>query len=122
MPAFYLASTEGYDLEMPRKCYLLRRLKSLNRDDLLLIKIEPPLIGQKFGLGGQDIHQVIIANRHKIGIVFPITYWPVYVYIARPLISLSDRDTEIQTTDMEVIAWGELYKTEKDAQNKNVEY
>jgi len=36
MLTFYLASTEGYGLEIPRKCYVIRRLKSINRNNLQL--------------------------------------------------------------------------------------
>lgn len=119
-PDFYLASTEGYDLEEPRKCWRIRRLTTSHRNDLLLIRIDPPLIGQHYGLGGCDIDFVIIATRHEGATLFPITTWPVYVHVARLLIELPEGISKLQTTDFESIAWAELYKTEKDARDKTM--
>ncbi len=42
-PDFYLASTEGYDLEVPRRCWRLDRLRTSTRTDLVLVRIDPPL-------------------------------------------------------------------------------
>lgn len=119
-PDFYLASTEGYDLEEPRKCWKIRRLSSPDRDDLLLIRIDPPLIGQKYGLGGRDIDNVIVATRHKGYTLFPVAEWPVYVHVARLLVDLPESRSELQATEFESIAWAELYKTEDDARNKTM--
>lgn len=119
-PDFYLASTEGYDLEEPRKCWKVRRLSTSDRDDLLLIRIDPPLIGQKYGLGGCDIDCVIVATRHKGYTLFPITEWPVYVHVARLLVDLPENRSELQATEFESIAWAELYKTEEDARAKTM--
>jgi len=119
-PDFYLASTEGYNLEEPRKCWKMRRLSTPDRDDLLLIRIDPPLIGQKYGLGGRDIDRVIVATRRKGYTLFPITEWPVYVHVARLLVDLPENRSELQANEFEVIAWAELYKTEEDARSKTI--
>ncbi len=119
-PDFYLASTEGYDLEEPRKCWKIRRLSTPDRDDLLLIRIDPPLIGQKYGLGGRDIDRVIVASRHKGHTLFPITEWPVYVHVVRLLVDLPENRSELQANEFESIAWAELYKTEGDARSKTI--
>jgi hypothetical protein len=117
-PDFYLASAEGYGLEEPHKGWKVRRLTTQNRDDFLLIRIDPPLVGQKYGLGGNDIDHVIVATRHKGDTLFPITKWPMYVHVARLLIDLPEEVSELKTADYESIAWAELYKTENDARNK----
>lgn len=117
-PDFYLASTEGYDLEKPRKCWIIKRLKTIDRNDLLLIHIEPPLMGQKYGLGGRDIDCVIVVTRHKRDSLFSDTSWPVDAHIARLLIHLPDDKLELESSDFELIAWAELYKAEKDAIDK----
>jgi hypothetical protein len=119
-PDFYLASTEGYDFEGPRKCWRIRRLTTLHRNDLLLIRIDPPLIGQHYGLGGHDIDFVIVATRHEGATLFPITTWPVYVHVARLLIDLPEDVSELHDHDFQSIAWAELYKTEKDARDKKI--
>jgi len=111
---FYLASTEGYGLEIPRHCVPIRRLRGDVRDDYLLVKITPPLIGQHFGLGGNDIAQVIVASRHEGESLFPVRSWPVYVHVARLLVP--SIGTTVQQDEMELIAWAELYPTKADAE------
>jgi hypothetical protein len=69
---FYLASSEGYGMESPRRCKPIKRLRAENRDDYLLIIIDPPLNGQRFGPGDCDIDQVIVATRHAGQSLFPI--------------------------------------------------
>lgn len=119
-PDFYLASTESSRFEQPRRCKRLKRLRLENRDDLLLIEIEPPLIGQDFGLGANDIHIVAIAPRDKADSLFPIKVWPVYVHVAR-ILSPSPMDRQsLNDNELETIAWAELYETESDAQLKKM--
>ncbi len=117
-PDFYLASTEGYELEEPRRCWRVRRLTTANRDDLLLVKIDPPLLGQKYGLQGRDIDLVIVATRHQGSSLFPITEWPVYVHVARLLDNDSEVPDKLREGQFQSIAWAELYRTEEDARLK----
>jgi len=117
-PDFYLASSEGYEMDEPRKCKRLKRLKSENRDDLLLIRIEPTINGQKYGLGGKDIDVVIVATRHKGDSLFPIKEWPVYVHVVRLLIDAPEADENVLDNELESIGWAELYQTEEAARQK----
>jgi hypothetical protein len=111
---FYMASTEGYTLENPRRCTPVRRLRGPIRDDYLLIKIDPPLIGQPFGLGANDIDEVIVATRLEGVSLFPIERWPVDVYVVRLLVASEAKET-VMADEMELIAWAELYPTEEHA-------
>ena len=117
-PEFYLASSEGYGMEEPRSCWRLERLASAKRDDLLLIKIDPPLPGQKYGLGGHDLDRVLVATRHDGASLFPIKEWPVFVHVARLLSNIPQEHRPLREEDFESIAWAELYKTEEDARHK----
>jgi hypothetical protein len=117
-PDFYLASTEGYEMKNPRRCWRIKRLATDNRNDLLLIKIEPPLIGQRYGLGGLDIDFVLIAPRHQGRSLFPISEWPLCVHIARILIENPESCDVLRENEFESIAWAELYRTEEDARLK----
>ena len=117
-PNFFLASSEGYRLEEPRSCKRVKRLRSDTRDDLLLVKIEPPLIGQPYGLGGKDIDTLIVATRHKGDSLFPIKEWPVFVHVARLLIDNPEKREKIRDDEFESIAWAELYQTEAAARAK----
>jgi hypothetical protein len=117
-PDFYLASTEGYGLEEPHRCWRLKRLATSQRDDLLLVRIDPPLPGQKYGLGNRDIEMVLVAPRHHGTSLFPIAAWPVYVHVARPLVEAPQLRQSLGSEELEEIAWAELYKTENDARMK----
>jgi len=117
-PDFFLASSEGYRLTESRSCKRIKRVRSDNRDDLLLVKVEPPLIGQLYGLGGRDIDTLLIATRHKGDSLFPIGKWPVFVHVARLLIENPERREQIHDDEFESIAWAELYRTKEDARVK----
>ena len=119
-PDFFLASSEGYRLEEPRRCKRIKRVKSDNRDDLLLISVEPPLIGQPYGLGGRDIDTVLLATRHKGASLFPIKAWPVFVHVSRLLIDNPADREQIHDNEFELIAWAELYATEAAASAKSI--
>jgi hypothetical protein len=119
-PDFYLASSEGYNLAEPRKCFRIKRLRGDARDDYLLIHIDPPIIGQQYGLGGKDISEVIVATRHKGDSLFPITNWPVFVHVARTLSEHSEEREVLHDGEFEEIAWAELYPTEADARQKTI--
>jgi hypothetical protein len=113
-PDFFLASTEGYELDVPRRCYRLRRVTGRNVDDYLVVRIDPPLSGQKFGMGRHDLDKVVVATRHQGSTLFPISEWPTYVHVARMLGTAEKKDS-FTAADLESIGWGELYQTESDA-------
>jgi hypothetical protein len=117
-PDFFLASSEGYRLEEPRSCKRIKRVRSDNRDDFLLVKVEPPLIGQPYGLGGRDIDILLVATRHKGDSLFPVKEWPVFVHVARLLIENPESREQIHDNEFESIAWAELYATEAAARAK----
>lgn len=118
-PHFYLASAEGYGMEEPRRGFVVRRLRGDSRDDYLLARIEPPVMGQSFGLGDRDIDHVILATRHVGESLFPIKSWPVFVHVARPLVAIEER-VVIHDDEMESIAWAEIYETEESARAKTL--
>lgn len=117
-PDFYLASSEGYDLESPRRAWRVKRLSTEGRDDLLLLKVDPPLPGQKYGLGSHDVDMVLVATRHRGSSLFPINEWPTFVHVARPLVEHPELRDYLGSDEFESIAWAELYRTESDARSK----
>lgn len=119
-PDFFLASSDGYRLEEPRSCRRIKRVSSDSRNDLLLVKIEPPLIGQPYGLGGRDIDMLLVATRHKGDSLFPIKKWPVFVHVARLLIANPEEREQIHDNEFESIAWAELYATKAAARAKTM--
>lgn len=117
-PDFYLASSDSYKLKEMRRCWRVRRMAIASRNDLLLVRIDPPLLGQQYGLGARDIELVLIQTRHESCTLFPISEWPVYVSVARPLIDHPELCDSLQENQVESIAWAELYRTEKEAHLK----
>lgn len=117
-PDFYLASSEGYDLESPRRAWRVKRLSTEGRDDLLLLKVDPPLPGQKYGRGNDDVDMVLVATRHRGSSLFPINEWPIFVHVARPLVEHPELRDHLGSDEFESIAWAELYRTESDARSK----
>jgi len=53
-PDFFLCAAGGNkDLVSPRACWEEGRLNSPVGNDLMLIQIEPPIIGQQYGWGAK---------------------------------------------------------------------
>ena len=116
-PNYFLSSLESTSFAITRECYVVRRLIFKTGKECVLARVNPVVIGQPFGLGGLDIEQLVFMCRHKGGTLFPIREFPCFVYITRLLFDIpSDLDV-IDTKDVEIIAWGEIYKTRHDAEN-----
>lgn len=114
-PDFYLASSEGYGLEKVRGCYKERRLMNGHPDGYMLCEIDPPIVGQPYDLGGQDIQRIIIASRHSGYSVFAINDWPAYVHVARLTRDVSVDKFVIAENDIESIGWAEVYESSATA-------
>ncbi len=119
-PDFYLVSSEGYGLEAPRACYRLKRLSGSTRGDYLLISLEPPISGQPYGLGDRDIATVVIATRHANSSLFPISAWPVFVHVARPLVADPELRDQLDDSELQEIGWAEIYPTRPAAEEKSI--
>ena len=109
-PIFYLTTAGEYKLlSKPRACWFVRRLRDVNRDDYMLVRIDPPLIGQSFGLGANDVTALLLSTRHQGFSLYTMKDWPTNVYVAR----ISDPnvfDAECFTREqVQLIAWGEIF-------------
>jgi hypothetical protein len=116
-PDFFLTAAGEVkgDLSTTRACWTKGRLRDEIRDDHMLIAIEPPLIGQTYGLGGQDIANLIISSRLQDFSLFPIKEWPCHVYITRILDESITKTAIFTRRQVEVIAWGMLFPTLNEA-------
>ena len=115
--AFFLTTAGEYGpLTRPRACWVRGRLRNDRRDDYMLVGIDPPLIGQRFGLGAQDIPYLILSTRHAGHTLFPIDEWPAHVYVARLLDESVIQAQRFISNQVELIAWGLLFKSFEDAQ------
>jgi len=110
---FYIRLKEGTG--EPRACWCKKRLRDARRDDWMLAAIEPPIVGQTFGLGDEDIYQVLLATRLQGRTLFPIAEWPAHVYVVRLLDRSIVDQQEFDDSQTQLIEWGVLYRTYEDA-------
>lgn len=111
-PAFYLASAESRPTLAPRKCLIEERLVAEERrDDYLRVRIEPPIIGQPYGLGDKDIEDVVLATRYSGTTLHPVSEWPMTVFVCRIVNEKIRYSAKASAKDLEVILIGELYPT-----------
>jgi hypothetical protein len=71
------------DLAAPRMCSLLGQFSAGGRDDYWCAEVSPPFIGQHFGLGGDDLAQVILATKWQGQSLLDAEHGSVAVYVAR---------------------------------------
>jgi hypothetical protein len=115
---FYLCLDEGSG--EPRACWFKSRLRDAGRDDCMLVAIDPPVIGQPYGLGGEDIYYLLLASKWQGRTLWPISEWPFPVYVLRPLRKSILHDSEVDHTQMQLIEWGLLHRSYEDAIRSHV--
>ncbi|HEX8599211.1 MAG TPA: hypothetical protein VF952_11930 [Chloroflexia bacterium] len=119
-PDFYLAATEVHELQEPVKCWRVKRLRRKARwfqyftlrpelrNDYLLIKTEPA-----FHIGDRATNEILVSSKGPT--LFPITEWPVFVYVLETAVpNLKDRQ-DILDSELRVVDWAGLFPTEEDA-------
>lgn len=110
-PSFYLASSDSSPALTPRNCWIEEELvSSEGRDNYLRVRIDPPIVGQPFGLGDTDIEDVILATRYVGSTLQPVSEWPMAVFVCRILEAGIRGTGRAAATDLEVILIGELYQ------------
>ena len=114
-PDFALCTEGRDDLSYPRACWRRKRLRDNIRDDYLVVDITPPIIGQRYGLGDNDITQLILATRHQGLTLFPVTEWPAHVYVYRILDDAILSQDFFEGHQVEMIAWGIIFRSLSEA-------
>jgi hypothetical protein len=114
-PDFYLASGDGYYLEEPRACWRLKPLRGDHRDDYLLVRVSPPLIGENYRIPVWEFDEVVLAPRYIGRGLLPIVQLPVPVLVAYLKVSDPEHREVIRDEELTLIAWAEVYRTEEEA-------
>jgi hypothetical protein len=114
-PDFFLASTEGYSLSIPRACWQIKRLTTIKRDDILLVRIDPPLPGALYGLNRGRDDVVIIAPYFQGTSLFPVSKWPLAVHVGHVFVENAETRDRLEDGEFKSVALGEIYRTEDDA-------
>lgn len=113
---YFLSSLESTVFEATRKCSFLKKLHFDTGKECILAEIDPPVIGQQFGIR-EDINNVVLTNRHEGDTLSPIREFPCFVFIAHLVDDdLTDKKI-VKKDDLQIMAWGELYRTRSDADN-----
>lgn len=113
----YLNSLEDDEFSHTRECQILRSITLSNGKDALIVRVDPPVIGQYFDQG-TDVSVFALVARSEGQSVTHIRHYPCSVHIAK--LRRSDRlytnDPPINVSDLYVVAWGDLYRTRDDAE------
>ncbi len=81
----------------------------------MLVAVEPPVIGQPYGQGSEDIYYLLLATRWQGQTLWPISQWPTHAYVLRMLSKSAIEQPEIDQSQAQLIEWGELHRTYEDA-------
>ncbi|MTD56092.1 hypothetical protein [Amycolatopsis pithecellobii] len=112
----YLSSLESQRFESVRECRIVELLTFDTGKEAAYAFVEPPVLGQEFNKAS-DIRQVIVAPRHEGASIAPVHQSPCFVFIAIPRGEFDTLRSPIRADDLEIIGWGELYRTYDDAQH-----
>jgi hypothetical protein len=112
MQNFYLTSTELREPYEPRACRIVRRLRSELRDDLALVEVEPSLPRHVYDTN-EDVRWLILASRHQGHSLFPVSEWPLAVYVCRLKGNDEPEGDTIASEDLAILDWGEVRQNPK---------
>lgn len=109
-PDFYLTSTEhSGEWARVRSCWVQDRLHGPYHDQYARVRVEPGVPADKLR-SGEEGDTLIFAPHHEGTTLFPLSgsVVPVYVYVATT--ANGQGGAEIQSNDVRLVAWGEVYK------------
>ncbi|NYT96403.1 hypothetical protein [Salinispora sp. H7-4] len=111
----YLSSLDSVRFERVRECRLERFLVFDTGKTAVVAQLSPAVVGQDFNRNS-DIQTVILVPRHGGASLDPVNEFPCFVFISIPRVEFDIIRTPIGRDDLEVIGWGELYRTREDAE------
>ena len=110
--ALYISSYEYEDFAIPRRVLHYRKIK-INDRNCLIIEVDKPLIGQKYGLSNYDVNVLYLINRVDECAFDTLSKFPIDVYVL--IAKTSQIVNPILLTELQNIAWACLYDNEVDA-------
>lgn len=112
---YYLSSLDSARFEPVRECRFERVLLFDSGKPAVEVRLSPTVIGQEFNRPS-DIETVILTSRHEGASINPVSEFPCFVFITIPR-KHDVLQSPIRSDDLEIIGWGELYRTRKDAES-----
>jgi hypothetical protein len=116
MTRYYLSSLDSYVLEAVRACDFIEVKHFDTGKECAIAKLDPPIPGHAFGLVS-DVVEVVLAARHEGDVLSKIREFPCFVHVARSVLADIRNQGVIIASDLENLAWGELYRSKHDAEN-----
>jgi hypothetical protein len=109
-----MSSGEAVSWSEPRACRPLGIVRGPARP-LLGLHIDPPVIGQPYGLGGEDIHEIVVTPVNPRHSVDPLTL-PTDVHVLLLDRPFDPAEGELGSGDLRNIARARLLRTRGEAE------
>jgi hypothetical protein len=113
----YLSSLESTKFSDVREISVLEVWKFNTSKSCILVNVSPAIPGNKYDKS-DDLDQLILTSRHEGEDILSITKYPYFVFICKLKTPHKSSANIIGKDELEILAWGELYRTEYDAENK----
>ena len=110
----YLSSLESPRFAPVRECRIVDVLTFDTGKLAVRAEVEPPVQGQDLGRG-EDVQSVVLTPRHEGASIAPVEEFPCFVFITVPRQGLEHVTSPVRADDLEIIGWGELYRSAEDA-------
>ena len=110
----YLSSLESERFTPVRECRFVRPIVIGERKPAVVVDLSSGVPGDDFGLA-DDIATFVLTTRFEGVDIGAIEEFPCFVFIALPRLPLSLNVESVSADDLQIVAWGELYRTSKDA-------
>jgi hypothetical protein len=113
----YISSYEYEDFAIPQRILDYRKTKIDDRN-CLIIEVDKPLIGQKYGLLDSNIDTFYLVNRVDENAFDTLNKFPIDVYVL--IAKTAKIINPISLSELQNIAWACLYDNEADAQKHRI--
>jgi hypothetical protein len=115
-PTCWLTSGEEVFWSQPRAAWRLGVAAGPDpHRALLVLRIDPPAIGQRFGLGGEDVHEVVVTPVTPRDSVDPLRL-PVDVHLLLPRRPWTADVDRFASEDLWLVSRGRLVATRSQAE------
>lgn len=113
----FLASREHRgDWSQLRRALLRGKINDTEGRSYLWVQVDPPVIGQPYGLGQEDISDLLLRTHFEGDSLFPISKFPTPVFIYRSVDNSMSTEKTLSAETLELAAWGEIYETREQAE------
>lgn len=115
-PTCFLTSGEEVFWSQPRAAWRLGVAAGPDpQRSLLVLRIDPPAIGQRFGLGGEDVREVVVTAVTRRDSVDPLRL-PVDVHLLLPRRPWAPEVDRLGEADLWLVSRGKLVSTWSEAE------